>query len=285
MSNIKNKLIGFIYNSSIPETSVFIKNLICELGYSDCNTWSTSLDKLSSYVNQFSKTSLVVIAGGDGSILKTVRSIYNYSIPILGINFGKIGFMTELDPNDALEKLPEYINGRVRIEERMMLEASIFLSNNDKPRLTINALNDVVIGNGGVTKLSDIEVSVDDNVLTIYRSDAVVVSTATGSTGYSYSAGGPILHPESNEIILQPVAPHTGLRDSIVLPRNSKVTLRPIKNDITIVSADGHSEIQLNVGDKLVIKSGIYSAKFLRSLSTVSFYNTLANKLGLFNKS
>lgn len=285
MSNIKNKLIGFIYNSSIPETSVFIKNLIYELGYSDCNTWSTSLDKLSSYENQFSKTSLVVIAGGDGSILKTVRSIYNYSIPILGINFGKIGFMTELDPNDALEKLPEYINGRVRIEERMMLEASIFLSNNDKPRLTINALNDVVIGNGGVTKLSDIEVSVDDNVLTIYRSDAVVVSTATGSTGYSYSAGGPILHPESNEIILQPVAPHTGLRDSIVLPRNSKVTLRPIKNDITIVSADGDSEIQLNVGEKLVIKSGIYSAKFLRSLSTVSFYNTLANKLGLFNKS
>ena len=285
MSNIKNKLIGFIYNSSIPETSVFIKNLICELGYSDCNTWSTSLDKFSSYVNQFSKTSLVVIAGGDGSILKTVRSIYNYSIPILGINFGKIGFMTELDPNDALEKLPEYINGRVRIEERMMLEASIFLSDNDKPRLTINALNDVVIGHGGVTKLSDIEVSVDDNVLTIYRSDAVVVSTATGSTGYSYSAGGPILHPESNEINLQPVAPHTGLRDSIVLPRNSKVTLRPIKNDITIVSADGDSEIQLNVGDKLVIKSGIYSAKFLRSLSTVSFYNTLANKLGLFNKS
>ena len=285
MKNIKNKSIGFIYNSSIPETRVFIKNLIRNLGYSDENTWITSLDKLSSFKDTFSETYLFIIAGGDGSILKTVRSIYNYSIPILGINFGKIGFMTELDPNDALEKLPEYINGKVRIEERMMLEASIFLSNNDKPRLTINALNDVVIGHGGVTKLSDIEVSVDDNVLTIYRSDAVVVSTATGSTGYAYSAGGPILHPESNEIILQPVAPHTGLRDSIVLPKNSKLTLRPVKNDVTIISADGDTEIQLNIGEKLVIKSGEYSAKFLRSLSTVSFYNTLANKLGLFNKS
>ena len=285
MNNIKNKSIGFIYNSSIPETREFIKNLILNLGYSNENTWSTSLDKLSSFKDQFSETSLFVIAGGDGSILKTVRSIYNYSIPILGINFGKIGFMTELDPNDALEKLPEYINGKVRIEERMMLEASIFLSDNDKPRLTINALNDVVIGHGGVTKLSDIEVSVDDNVLTIYRSDAVVVSTATGSTGYAYSAGVPILHPESNEIILQPVAPHTGLRDSIVLPKNSKLTLRPVKNDVTIVSADGDTEIQLNIGEKLVIKSGEYSAKFLRSLSTVSFYNTLANKLVLFNKS
>ena len=175
--------------------------------------------------------------------------------------------------------------GEVWIEERNMIEARVVTADPGATQIVHEALNEVAIGRREVAGLSMIGVTVDDEPLTTYRADAVIVSTATGSTGYSYSAGGPILHPESNEIILQPVAPHTGLRDSIVLPRNSKVTLRPIKNDITIVSADGDSEIQLNVGDKLVIKSGIYSAKFLRSLSTVSFYNTLANKLGLFNKS
>lgn len=284
MSYNTNKLIGFIYNSSISDTNLFINNLMDKLEYKKDNSWCCSLDKLSDFEEKFAKTSLLVIAGGDGSILKTVRSIFNYSIPILGVNFGKIGFMTELDPDDAIKKLPEYINGKVRIEERMMLEASIFPINNDHPRLIINALNDVVIGDAGLAKLSDIEVSVNDNVLTVYRSDAVVVSTATGSTGYSYSAGGPILHPESNEIILQPVAPHTGLRDSIVLPKNSKVTLRSINSQSTLVSADGSSEIQLNIDERLVIKAGMYSVKFLRSLSTVNFYNTLASKLGLFNK-
>ena len=284
LGNLKNKLIGFIYNSAISETSFFIKDLMNKLNYDKENSWCTSLDQLSQFENEFSKTSLVVIVGGDGSILKTVRYIYNYSIPMIGINFGQIGFMTELDPNEAINKLPEYINGEIRIEERMTLEAAVFSGIEENPKLTFNALNDVVIGQEGVSKLSDIEVSVDDHVLTTYRSDAVVVSTATGSTGYSYSAGGPILHPESNEIILQPVAPHTGLRDSIVLPKDSKVTLRPTNKNTTIVSADGVSEIQLDIHDKLIIKSGRYPAKFLRSLSTISFYNTLANKLGLFNK-
>ena len=288
----KNKLIAFIYNSQMPATEVKAKEIIDSLGIANVS-WLSSAGNFSEYSEKLKETSLVIVVGGDGTILRSVRVISPYELPVVGIKMGKVGFIAELAPEEAISALPKYINYQsgkgndngIRTEKRMMLQADVIPTEGGDPRLSVHALNDITVGSRKVSRLVELEASVNHVHLTNYRADAVIVSTATGSTGYALSAGGPIVFPEAQMMILQPVAAHTGLRDALVLHPESTVELQASKNYLASISADGFVDSDVDPGEKVIVKKSPYNARFLRSEKPDFFYTALNMRLGLAYRS
>ena len=270
----------FIHNPLYSNSDKFVDELM-ELPIFAQNSWNCEADEIHSHENQLSKTQLAVIAGGDGTILRSVNSLVPYEIGIVGINMGRIGFMSELDVSDAKARLPNYVNGDFIVQERMMLKASIVSENSQKVVPDFHVLNEVVVGRSKVTNLLDINAKVDGVSLPNYRADALIVSTPTGSTGYGLSAGGPIVYPASEVILLQPVAAHTGLKTGLVLPPHSVVDISLSDVENVLVSADGLSTRTLDSYDLVRVSRSQYIAKFLRSNPDGDFYSSVGNRLGL----
>ena len=170
---VKEPHIGFVYNTQVPATASMVEELVENLGLKT-TAWISTAEELPKRRKQLKNTSVVVVAGGDGTILRTVRVISTFEIPLVGINMGKVGFMAELNRDEALEKLPRYLENKydqssnIRLEERMMLEANIIPKTDDKPRITLHALNDVTIGTDNISRLVELEASVNDAHLTEY---------------------------------------------------------------------------------------------------------------------
>ena len=271
--------IGFVYNARVEDAPSLIDSLVADLSLAE-RSWVSSAYDVDDMRDKFPDTSLVVIAGGDGTILRTVHSIASYSIPVVAVNMGRVGFMSELRVAEAMDRLPLYLNGDVRVERRMMLRA-VATDADGGEILSMDALNDVVVGRVGVAHLMDIDTVVDGEFLTTYRADALVVSTPTGSTGYALSAGGPIFFPEALMMMLQPVAAHTGLRDGLVLPEDTEIVLSTSDDKIALVSVDGLEDVELPAGSKVTISRSPHEARFLRSKPRTAFYNELTRRLGL----
>jgi NAD+ kinase len=272
-------LIGFVYNALVVEAPCLIDSLISSLDLR-ARSWVSSAFEVDQHSELLPDTSLVVVAGGDGTILRTIHAVAAHSVPIVGVNMGRVGFMSELRVENAAERLPAYLSGDMRVERRMMLRATV-TDGDSNLHLSADALNDVVIGRGGVARLLDIDTVVDRQFLTSYRADAVIVSTPTGSTGYALSAGGPIFFPEAEMMMLQPVAPHTGLRDGLVLPHDTEVTLSATDGKHASLSVDGMEDVELEPDFKVNIRRSPYVARFLRSNPRTAFYNQLTRRLGL----
>ena len=215
---------------------------------------------------------MVFSIGGDGTILRSARIVASLSVPILGINLGRLGFITEIDADDVLSHLPDLIKGKGWIEERAMLEAQIA----DR---SFHALNDVVLRSVAV-RLVNIETTIDGTVMTTYRADGVIVATATGSTSYALASGGPILHPQSREIVLQPISCHLGLSHALVLPSQSTVDLKVARGEKVVLSIDGQVESPLSDGQNVRVKLSPHIARFLRIHEPTYFYGSLWQKLG-----
>lgn len=273
-------MIGFVYNSLLAEARDYVDSLADSLGLKG-RCWTSSAVTIHEHFDKMSNTSMVIVAGGDGTILRTVRVIASYGIPIVSINMGRVGFMTELSVDEAERKLPEYMNGDFRVENRMMLEASVRSGANGEHRQKTHALNDVVVGRGSIARLLDIDTTVDGVPLTSYRADALIVSTATGSTGYALSAGGPILYPENEVILIQPVAAHTGLRSGLVLPASSVIDIKASDEHEAVLSVDGFPDMALHHDDTVTVKRSPHTAKFLRAHPPNTFYRALTRRLGL----
>jgi NAD+ kinase len=192
-------------------------------------------------------------------------------VPILGVNLGRLGFITELNGDEALSNLPNLLEGNGWIEERAMLEAQI-------ENKSFHALNDVVVRSTAVS-LVNIRVEIDAELLTIYRADGIIIATATGSTGYSLAAGGPILQPQSKEIVLQPISCHLGLSHALVLPPQSIVDLEIASGDKAMLSLDGQVDLALSSEQNVTIKLSPYVTRFLRIHQPTYFYSSLWQKL------
>jgi NAD+ kinase len=220
-------------------------------------------------------TDLLLTIGGDGTILRAAQIAVGAKapLPITGINLGKLGFMTELGTKEAKEKLPALLEGKGWLDERAMLEAKI------DGGATYYALNDVVMARGVVARVVYIEASIDGEKLTTYKADGVVVATATGSTGYSLSAGGPILYPRAREYLLLPILPHLSLSYSLVLPATAVVKLRIATVHEATLSIDGHINPPLADGAIITVRQGAARTRFLRLRPENAFYSSLEKKL------
>ncbi len=226
-------------------------------------------------------TDLLLCLGGDGTVLRAVQLVVANDALLLGVNMGRLGFLTELDAATAKERLPDIINGAGRIEERAMLHAEVVQpdgGNGDEAPARHDALNDVVIGRRTLGRTVQVSVQVDGSLLADLRADGVIIATATGSTAYSLSAGGAILPPESEEIMMTPLAPHLASNNSIVLPSRSVIEVRLAVGEATF-SVDGERDHDLQAGETVRVSLGPHRARFLRLGEPSKFYERLARRL------
>lgn len=275
----RTDIVGFAYNPAINKSLEFVNSLVKDLDLSG-SSWIAPASNIGIDKNILDKTSVVITVGGDGTILRVARSIMRQSIPILGINLGRVGFMTELELDEALIKIPKYLSGSYRVEERMMLKAVIVPSDQSSPEVEFHALNDVVITRGSLPRLLDLDTRIDGVLLTTYRADGLIISTPTGSTGYSLSAGGPILYPEAKQIIMQPLAAHLSFQTGLVVSDQSKIELKMNGDQASIVSIDGSND-NLEHDQKVILSKSPYVARFLRKEDPGEFYTNLTQKLGV----
>ena len=276
------KNVGIVYNARISEALDLSSAIFHQLALSE-DSWLAPAEDLNTLRQRAGGTDLIITVGGDGTILRAVQVAAPMGIPMVGINMGRLGFMTELQVDEALTKLPTYFDGEPRLEERCMLQATVTRPNGagaPKQEGPYHALNDVVLARGGVSRVVTIAGRIDGAQLTTFRADAVILSTATGSTGYNLAVGGPILDPLSDALVLKPVAAHMGLTAAMVLDHAAKVSLALEGYQAATLSVDGHADYSLEPGDLVELEQSPLKAKFLRANPPSYFFGTLTRRLG-----
>jgi len=274
------KKVGILYHPMIEAAYTLAKELESFLGSSGVSVWLCSAWEGEKARAKVDNTDLVLTTGGDGTILRAAQVALLAQTPITGINLGKLGFMTELSADEAVDRLPALLAGGGWIDERAMLEAELPPTDQEhESARTFYALNDVVLARGAIARVVYVEASIDGELLTTYKADGVIVATATGSTGYSLAAGGPILHPQAKECLLLPILPHLSSAYTVVLPSMAVVKLRISTPHQAILSIDGHINLPLSSGDIVTIKRSSNRARFLRIHPETSFYSSLEQRL------
>jgi len=226
----------------------------------------------------FRLSDIVVCLGGDGTFLKAARKAYKKDIPILGINLGNLGFLTEVDRLDIDKAIEQLFCGNYKIEERMMLEASIYRDGKEPVKDT--ALNDVVITRGAISRIIHVKAYVNDIFVDTYPGDGLIVSSPTGSTAYSLSAGGPIVEPDTDLILMTPICPHILYSRSLITKADS--TVRAVVDEDfqhnAIVAIDGQEGYEIKGGDMVEVRKSPYTTKLVR-MNPRNFFNILRTKI------
>jgi NAD+ kinase len=222
---------------------------------------------------------LAIVLGGDGTILHAARICAFVDIPIVGVNFGRVGFLTELEPHELLEKLPYYLNrdASVWIDTRAMLDARLEQDGRCEEFL---ALNDVVIARGTWPRVVQVRITIDNYFYSTTFADGVIVSTATGSTAYNLAVGGPLLHPQVQSTVITPIAPHLASDRSLVLPPEAGIELQIFTGEQDgVFSADGQMNREIKNGASITVRRSKYITKFLRRRPPTYFYQIINAKL------
>lgn len=223
---------------------------------------------------------LIVVLGGDGTLLGMADRIAEAGadVPILGVNFGSLGFLTEVTLDEIPAALTSVLAGTARVEVRLMLRSRVLRG--DACLIEHVALNDIVVGRGALAPLIDVSVSVGSEFVTRVRADGLIVASPTGSTAYNLACGGPIVHPDVHALVLTPIAPHTLTNRPVVIPATSEVRLESSMSgsDEVVVSFDGHSGCRLQPGDVVSILPAPRPMRLVRG-STRTYFEVLTQKL------
>jgi NAD+ kinase len=218
---------------------------------------------------------LAVTLGGDGTILRAARACAFANLPILAINLGRVGFLSEMAPEQFDARA--VVEGRYWIEERAMLHA--VWSRDGRLLGESEALNDVVIGRGKLARVIRLTTYIDGDYLKTFVADGAIVATATGSTAYVFATGGPILAPEVKTLVLVPIAPYLSQLKSLVLPEGSRVLFRLDTDHDAILTVDGQIDVELRNGDEVLVQASKNIARFARFQLRTYFYSTLVDRL------
>ncbi len=266
--------IGLVYNPHVEQSLPLAGEIAAWLAAQGVGTWQCST---SEYGDIDERADLLLTLGGDGSILRVARLAAPAGTPILGINLGRVGFLTESQPENWQSTLRRVLAGEGDVEARMMLR--VMLCRDDACVAQEHALNDAVISRGALARTVRLSTSIDGAFMTRYVADGLILSTPTGSTAYAYAVGGPILPPWLENIVLIPAAPHLSLDRPFVLNAEAKIEVRLETEIPGMLSVDGRMEGELQDGDLVrVERSNIY-ARFLRLRSRNDFYDTLVDRL------
>jgi NAD+ kinase len=232
---------------------------------------SFTLDKMPRELDMF------IVLGGDGTLLSVARALGSRQVPILGVNLGSLGFLTDVALKNLYSTLESILKGEVEIDSRMMLEVDLVRKGENAASETV--LNDVVITKGAIARIIEVGVEVDQQFVAIIRADGLIVSTPTGSTAYSLAAGGPILHPKLDAMILTPICPHTLTYRPVVISDRVEIelTLRGTPGEV-YVTFDGQRSELLQPGDVVRVRKSRYSVKLV-SLPEKNYFQVLRHKL------
>lgn len=230
-----------------------------------------------------SESDLVVVVGGDGSMLNAARALVTYDVPVLGVNRGRLGFLTDILPDDIEHDLTDVLEGRYLEEKRFLLEFSVLRDDELLPGGS--ALNDVVLHPGTAAQMIEFELFIDGQFVNSQQSDGLIVATPTGSTAYALSAGGPIMHPSLNALVLVPMYPHTLSSRPLVVDADHEIRVRIVKQRSIspLVSCDGAVRFHTEPGDEIVIRKKDGPLRLIHPLS-YNYYEVCRSKLGWGNR-
>ncbi|QCX32687.1 NAD(+)/NADH kinase [Caloramator sp. E03] len=225
----------------------------------------------------YGKCDFAIVLGGDGTLLGVARECVKYNTPILGVNIGHLGFIAEVEAEDVFDALEKILNNEYSIEERLMLEAKVVKDGLEED--TFYCLNDFGITKGILARIITLKVFVNNEYMDTYNADGIIISTPTGSTAYSLSAGGPILNPKIEAIIITPICCHSLSARSIVISKDEIVRVEVADDSQCVyLTTDGQKGYKLKNGDSVIIKKAPYTTKLIKVLDR-SFYDVLRNKL------
>ena len=225
-----------------------------------------------------SQVDLLIVLGGDGTILRTVRFVSEYDIPIVGINLGEFGYLTEVNLNEMYSALDLIVQGQYQTEKRMMLDVTIKMEEETIRQQSI--LNDIVITRGNLSRILNLETTVNGGYLTTFRADGIIISTPTGSTAYNLSAGGPIVFPEQDSFVVNPICPFTLTNRPIIIPDNAEIkVILWTKGRGATLTLDGQLSYTMKSGDSIFIKKSLYVTNLVSSPHR-DYMEILRTKLG-----
>ncbi len=231
---------------------------------------------------------LVITFGGDGSILRSTHLSAPCQVPVLGVNLGRVGFLSEIGPYDLPDGLRPYLEGKAFVEERALVEASVkdgerkFVNLQESPSpasLPLIALNEVFVGRGAIGRLVKMTVRVDGTNIGDYRADGLIVASPTGSTAYGLASGGPVIGPDVEAIVLVAVSAQTNPVNSLVLPSSAVVEITVRADHPPVLSSDGLFDVSLEPGDTVVVRQSLHRGRFLRRDRNGNFYDRLLDRL------
>lgn len=270
----RDKDIGYVYTKMILEKLVskgFIPVVSADVA------WQTGMEAVSSG-NIFKDSDFVICVGGDGTFLKAAREAYLYHIPVLGINRGTVGFLAEVETRDIEWAIDRMAEGNVRIQPRMVIQAGIIRQG--ETIFSDIAINDAVVSRVALSRILNLKVTLDDKYMDSFPGDGIIVSTPTGSTGYSLSAGGPIVQPDIRLMILSPICPHILYSRSYIAAESKTVRIAVDDNGeiSAMLTLDGQAGVELKPNDLVEIRSAPGNVLFA-SVSNNNFYDVLRAKI------
>ncbi|KRT63963.1 MAG: NAD(+) kinase, NAD+ kinase [Chloroflexi bacterium CSP1-4] len=273
--------LGFAYNPTSEAAVALRERALGWCSVHEVDAWVSEAEETDRLVDGLAGTDVLVVLGGDGTFLRGARAVAQVDVPIVGINSGKIGFLSKAEAVQMESVLGLLVEGSYELEARMVLEATVLPGGRRSSNAPIVALNEAAIVRGSQARVVRLQVAVDDSHLATYIADGLVVATPTGSTGYSFSAGGPILDPTSRNIVVTPVAAYlAGIRSIVVSPRHT-VTVHVESAHDVLMSIDGRQDTPLAVGDSVMVRPREQPIRFVEPRGALPFWDLLRQKAEL----
>jgi len=243
--------------------------------------WQTQSSDLDTLLGELPGTDALVVLGGDGTFLRAARAVAEVDVPILGINLGKVGFLSKAEAGELEPVLERIVAGEFTIDERMILEGRIQRGGGTDTTERHLALNDIVIARGALARVCRLDVSIDGTHLATFIADGLVVASPTGSTGYSFSAGGPILDPVSRNLVVTPIAAYLSAIRSVVVSPLQVVRCRVVDANEALVSIDGRVDLPIAVGDVVEVHAVERPIRLIEPKGAQPFWDLLRHKVEL----
>jgi len=272
--------IGVLAHPRRPQTAPVAQAIAAALTARGLSSWVYTQWEDADVVDQVPSAAMVIAIGGDGAMLRAARVCAPFQVPVLGVNMGRLGFLTEIDAIDDVDRaLDRVLANEHWIERRMMITVRVRRASAEP--LTADALNDVVISANMVGSMIQVDTYIDGHWATTYNSDALIIATPTGSTAYALAAGGPILPPDLKNILIVPAAPHLSMDRPIVLSEGSRVDLRANEDNRNpiLLFADGNPLGSVQPEDRITVQASEHSAQFVRLRPRNYFYRSLLDRL------
>ena len=273
--------IGFAYNPTIEDAIELSARAVGWCQVRGIDHWQAQSGDQEVLVRELATTDALVVLGGDGTFLRAVRAIAEVDVPILGINLGKVGFLSKAEAGELDGVLAKITDGRFAIDERMALEGRILRDGKPIDDARHFALNDIVVARGSLARVCRLDVAIDDTHLATFTADGLVVASPTGSTGYSFSAGGPILDPSARNLIVTPIAAYLSAIRSVVVGPSQVVRCTVVDAFEALVSIDGREDLPLAVGDVVEVQAFERPIRLIEPLGAQPFWDLLRHKVAL----
>ncbi len=270
--------IGFAYNPTSEDALELRERAAGWCRMHGVEQWASPAGETADHLHELRQTDILVVLGGDGTFLRAAQTIAEVDVPILGINLGKVGFLSVAEADELEGVLEKLQAGAYTVRERMALTGRI-LQAGRTPDGTFTALNDIVVARGSLARVVRLDVSIDESHLATFVADGLVVSSPTGSTGYSFSAGGPILDPSSRNLVVTPIAGYLSTIRSVVVSPHQVVRTRVVDAHEALVSIDGREDRRIEVGDVVEVRALERPMRFVEPTGALPFWDLLRTKV------